>query len=100
MAENKKRKMKPAGKNDEFDLTYTHFAAAKQRPEILTGDGERFDNVELLKTLGFSENEQGVLALKTADYEAEISETGEIIRRKKDGRVLTESKKAKEEDER
>ena len=65
--EARKRKMKPAGKNDSFDVTYTHFATEREKTELLTGKGERFDNDELLRMLGFTENENGEMTIKAYD---------------------------------
>jgi len=67
MADNKEKKMRPAGKNDKFDVTYTHFATERQKAEILTGNGEKFDNDALLEMLGFKKNEQGELTIKAYD---------------------------------
>lgn len=68
MANNKEQvKTKPAGKNDSFDVTYTHFATDRQKNELSTGKGEKFDNNELLKMLGFKENENGEMAIKAYD---------------------------------
>ena len=65
--EARKKKMKPAGKNDSFDVTYTHFKTDRQRNELSTGNGERFDNDVLLEMLGFKENENGEMAIKAYD---------------------------------
>ncbi len=95
MAEEKLKKQRPAGKNDELEIAYTNFASNERRTE-LKAEGKEFDNDELLKMLGFQDKD-GVMTLSTAEYEAEIAPNGEIIRRKKNGRILTESKQAEAE---
>ena len=68
MADNKREvKTKPAGKNDKFDVTYTHFATEKQKNELSTGKGEKFDNNALIEMLGFRENENGEMVVKAYD---------------------------------
>ena len=87
MAKTRVKKQRPAGKNDNVKVAYANFAADKVKAELKV-DGREFDNEELLRTLGF-EKKDGVMTLGTSDNEVEINEFGEIIRRKKDGKVLT-----------
>ena len=87
---NKVLKKKPAGKGDNVKVAYANFATNEKRTEIKI-DGKEFDNTELLKTLGFEEKD-GVMILGTSDNSVEINEYGEIIRREKDGKALTEKK--------
>ena len=84
-------KTKPAGKDEKVNLTYAGFASNLERTELKTTEGKEFDNDELLKLLGFKEDENG-LKLSTANYDFEIADNGEIIRKAKDGKVLTGEK--------
>lgn len=87
---NRELKKRPAGKHDVVKISYANFAADRERPELKV-EGKEFDNEELLKTLGFEEKD-GVMTLSTSDNEVEKDKNGEVIRRKKDGMILTESK--------
>lgn len=87
-------KKRPAGKHDNVKISYANFAADREKPELKV-EGKEFDNEELLRTLGFQEKD-GVLTLSTSDNEVEIAANGEIIRRKKDGKVLTEKQEERE----
>lgn len=89
-------KKRPAGKHDNVKISYANFAADRERPELKV-EGKEFDNEELLRTLGFEEKD-GVMTLSTSDNEVEIASNGEVIRRKKDGKTLTENKQAEELD--
>ena len=82
----------PAGKGEKINITYTHFAANQERGEIAVGEGKEFDNDALLTMLGFEKDENGELKLPTSNYEIEIADNGEIIRRKVKDKVLTENK--------
>lgn len=93
----KELKSRPAGVKDNFDITYTHFAANNERTELRTGEGKDFDNDELLRTLGFKENGQGYMSLSATENNVEINESGEIVRRSKNGRTLTERKQEEAE---
>ena len=93
----KKYKVSPAGRNDKFEITYTGFAADIERTEIKVDEGHEFDNEGLLQMLGFEKDENGNLKLPASDYEAEIADNGEIIRRKKGSKVLTENENITEQ---
>ena len=95
MAEKRLKKQRPAGKNDSLEVAYTNFASNERKTELKV-EGKEFDNDELLRMLGFQDKD-GVMTLSTSEYDAEIAPNGEIIRRKKNGRVLTENKQAEAE---
>ena len=91
---NRELKKKPAGKHDAVKISYAHFAADKERPELKV-EGKEFDNEELLRTLGF-EKKDGVMTLGTSDNEVEMDANGEVVRRKADGQILTERQEERE----
>ncbi len=91
MADNKKQKSKPAGKEDSFEVTYTNFATNRERTELTVGEGKEFDNDALLKTLGFEEKD-GALVIKAGPNEVKKDEKGNVVERKINGRTVTESK--------
>lgn len=93
----KRLKSRPAGVNDKLDITYTNFAANREKTEARTGEGKGFDNEELLKMLGFKENAQGVMTVSATPNEIEKDEKGNVIRRTSAGRILTDSKQADQE---
>lgn len=96
MSNNKKQfKTVPAGKDDNLNLTYTHFETNQARDEIKTGEGHEFDNDVLLELLGFEKDGKG-LKLNTEDHNFEVLANGEKIRKDKDGKVLTGSEKEEE----
>jgi len=84
-------KKRPAGKGENVKVAYANFATSEKKAELKI-DGREFDNAELLRTLGFEEKD-GVMTLGTSNNDIEINESGEIIRRKKDGQILTEKEK-------
>ena len=90
---NREVKKRPAGKHDVVKVAYANFASNKEKSELKIL-GKEFENEELLKTLGFEEKD-GVMTLNTSDNEVERNEKGDVIRRKKDGRVLTEMQEEK-----
>lgn len=90
---NREVKKRPAGKHDVVKVAYANFASNKEKSELKIF-GKEFENEELLKTLGFEEKD-GVMTLNTSDNEVERNEKGDVIRRKKDGRVLTEMQEEK-----
>ena len=91
---NRELKKRPAGKHDVVRISYANFAAAKERPELKV-EGKEFDNEELLRTLGFEEKD-GVMTLSTSNNEVEKNKNGETVRRKKDGKILTEKQEERE----
>ena len=93
----KEVKKVPAGKNDELTLTYTQFATDKERSELLAPEGHEFDNDALLEMLGFEKDGKG-LKLVTEGHDFEIAPDGTIIRRNKDGKILTGKVASKEEE--
>ena len=54
---------KPAGKNDELNLTYTQFAADREKSEMRIGEGFEFENDALLKSFGFELDNSGTLTM-------------------------------------
>ena len=74
------RKFSPAGKDEKFSITYTHFAGNQEKTEILTGDGREFDNDTLLEILGFEKDSSGILRLPAEDHEFDRDSKGNIIR--------------------
>lgn len=96
MSNNKKQfKTVPAGKDDKLNLTCTQFAANQERTEIKAPEGKEFDNDALLELLGFEKDGKG-LKLAVEGHDFEILPNGEILRKGKDGRVLTGSEKEEE----
>ncbi len=81
----------PAGRNEKFEVTYTGFATNKERTEMQIDEGHEFDNEALLQMLGFEKDSNGQLVLKTNEYDCEIADNGEVIRRKEGDKVLTEN---------
>ena len=74
------RKFSPAGKDEKFSITYTHFAGNQEKTEILIGDGREFDNDTLLEILGFEKDSSGILRLPAEDHEFDRDSKGNIIR--------------------
>lgn len=92
---NKQFKTVPAGKDDRLNLTCTQFASNQERSEIKAPEGREFDNDALLELLGFEKDGKG-LKLPTEGHDFEILPNGEILRKDKDGKVLTGSEKEEE----
>ncbi len=93
------KKQNAAGKNDRVELTYMDITKPDGRSPLKVAKGNRYYN-EFLKNLGFVEDKDGAMVLSTAPHQYEKDENGKIVKRTANGRVLTESKKAKEEDQR
>ena len=83
-------KSKPAGVNDNLEVTYTSFATNREKTEARTGEGKEFDNEELLRMLGFKENAQGIMTLSASPNNVEKDAKGKVVRRTKAGRTLTD----------
>lgn len=90
-------KKRPAGVNDNFEVTYTNFAANKERTEARVGEGHEFDNEELLKQLGFKENAQGVMSVSASSNEIAKDEKGNVVKRTANGRTLTQKRQEEAE---
>jgi len=97
MEKEQKRKNRPAGINDQFDIGYTYFASNNEKSQIKTGEGHKFDNNELLAALGFKEK-NGVMTLNASQNTVERNEKGKVIKRESQGRVLTGSKQVERDD--
>lgn len=96
MSNNKKQfKTVPAGKDDKLNLTCTQFASNQERSEIIAPEGREFDNDVLLELLGFEKDGKG-LKLVAEGHDFEILPNGEILRKNRDGKVLTGSEKEEE----
>lgn len=93
MAE-RENKTRPAGINDNIEVTYTNFEANSERTEVKTGEGKEFDNEELLRMLGFKENAQGIMTLNATSNKVEKDEKGKTVRRTVAGRTLTGKRQA------
>lgn len=101
MAKRKEIGNKPAGKNDELNLTYTQFAADEKRKEIRIGEGFEFENDLLLKSFGFELDNSGTLTMKALDNEKiHIEEETNKIERIIDGKVVSDAKVSKAKIER
>ncbi len=85
MEANKKYKSHRAGKNAEYSLTAGQFGANEDRTKLEMQDVPKLNNQELLK--------MATMVIHTGDYEAEIADNGEIIRRN----INEGSKQEKEE---
>lgn len=79
---------------DKFKIGNTGFEVEANQQEIEIF-GTEIDN-NFLRELGFKPNPNGELALPTSMYEAEIADNGEIIRRRKGSRILTENKEVRD----
>lgn len=99
MSNEQKRKNRPAGVNDKFNMGYTYFASNKEKSQLKTGEGHNFDNNELLKALGFTEK-NGVMTLNASSNTVEKNEKGKVTKRTSEGRVLTGSRQAEREEDR
>ena len=87
-------KKRPAGKHDVVKVAYANFASNKNKSELKIL-GHEFENEALLKTLGFEEKD-GVMTLNISDNEVEKSEKGEVVRRTKNGKILTDKTEEKD----
>ena len=96
MAKRREIGNKPAGKNDELNLTYTQFAANKERSEIRIDEGFGFENDALLKSFGFELDNSGTLTMKAVDNDKiHIEEKDNTIERVVGGKVASSVKVSK-----
>lgn len=87
---------KPAGKNDELNLTYTQFAADREKSEMRIGEGFEFENDALLKSFGFELDNSGTLTMKAVNNDKiHIEEKTNTIERVVNGEVASRTKASK-----
>lgn len=97
MTKKKEVKTVPAGTKDKLNITYTQFATNKEKSELIAPEGHEFDNDALLKMLGFEKDGKG-LKLVAEGHDFEIAPDGTIIRKAKDGTILTGEEVDKDEE--
>lgn len=96
MTKRKEVENNPAGKNDELNLTYTQFAADREKSEIRIGEGNGFENDILLKSFGFELDNSGTLTMKAVDNDKiHIEEKENKIERIVGGKAVSSAKVSK-----
>lgn len=85
-AKEKNKITNPAKPSDAFDFTYMEIRNEKDLEILYENSGER-DNEMLREIQGFEKDSNGVLVLKTEDYNIDRDDSGEKVRIK-DNKII------------